>query len=269
VAIHSIYKDFIRFLDRLNENEDQWKAYQKYYLEPYKDFLLNYWQHFQGIGIEEIKERVERIKGRHYSNLKSLVAQENLEKIIENALIRCKEIIAPPYEPDIYLIVGFFSPEGFVIEFKSKPIIGIGLERFKDFNLLDIAFAHEYAHWLASCLNDYSNPKGTLGNKLLHEGLAFVFSKLAFPNKPLYKNLFLSRATLNWCIANEEYLLAIAKSKINSTVAASDLFKLDGQELGIPPRAGNYISYKLVGQYLSNQGREKLKQLLTLREISL
>lgn len=269
MPIHSTYKDFIRFLDRLNESEDQWEAYQKYYLHPHKDFLLNYWRHFQGIGIEAIKERVGRIKDGHYSNLKTLLAQENPEEIVENTLTRCKQIIVPPYEPDIYLIVGFFSSEGFVIGFRNKPIIGISLERFKDFNLLDIVFAHEYAHWLTSCLRNVDSSAATLGNKLLREGLAFVFSKLAFPNKPLYKNLFLSRATLNWCIANEEHLLAIAKSKINSTAAASNFFRLGANESGIPPRAGNYISYKLVEQYLSNQGRENLKKLFSLTDVPL
>ena len=269
MPIYPIYKDFMKFLNRLDKGENQWEAYQKYYLEPHRDFLLNYWQYLSDIGFEAIKQRVKRIKENHYSNLKSLLAQEIPEKIVENAYRRCKEIISPPYEPDIYLMVGFFSSEGFVIEFRNKPIIGIGLERFRDFNLLDIVFAHEYAHWLTSSLSNANNPTGTLGNILLREGLAFVFSKLAFPNKPLYKHLFLSRARLNWCIANEEHLIAIAKLKINSATAVSNFFKLGDNELGIPPRAGNYVSYRLVERYLSSQGREKLKKLFYLKDIPL
>ena len=268
MLIYSIYKDFIRFLERMDQDNGVWESYRKYYLEPNKEFLLNYWQYFTDMGFEVVKQRVERIRKSHYSNLRSLLMQEIPEKIIKSAYGKCKKIISPPYEPSVYLIVGFFSSEGFVIKFRGKPIIGIGLERFTNFDLLDIIFAHEYAHWLTSCLNDADNSTGTLGNMLLREGLAFVFSKLVFPNKPLYKHLFFSRARLNWCIANEGHLMAIAKSRLYS-LATLNLLKLGDSELEIPPRVSNYISYRLVEQYLSDQGIERLKQLFYLKDIPL
>lgn len=46
------------------------------------------------------------------------------------------------------MFVGFFSPDGFVMNYNKKPVICFGLERFKDFELLKNLFVHEYAHFL-------------------------------------------------------------------------------------------------------------------------
>lgn len=261
----SIYRDFLEFLKKLSGDGDPWELYTKCYLNPHRDFLLSYWESFPLMGLDQVRQRVERIKRSDYANLQSLLLRENPEAIVGGALRRCEAVFPAPEEPDTYLIVGFFSSEGFVIQYKGKPVVGMGLERFKDFRSLGLIFAHEYCHYLRSLTGKRKDSleKRNLGETLLSEGLSVLFSQLVFPERTLPEHLLISRARLNWCITNEEWLKSLVRSELDSRKQVSVLFNAGSEELDIPPRVGHYIGYSLLKEHQVKTG-ETLAELLKL-----
>ncbi len=266
MPIVSAYRDFLRFLARLGKGRSAWELYQVCYLDHYRDFLLSYWSNFASMDLEQIRKRVERVKRNDYSNLESLLRTEEPEEIVRRALQRCGSVAPVPKEPTIYLMVGFFSSEGFVIRLKGKPVIGIGLERFRDLSSLGLILAHEYCHYLRSSLHEEVEPgKGkTLGEMLLSEGLSAFFSQLVFPEKPLYDHLLITRARYNWCVENEDYLTRLAWSEFDSPRLVPVFFKMGSHKLGIAPRAGIYLGYSLLRDHQDRTGAT-FSQLLGLK----
>ncbi|MDH5386611.1 MAG: hypothetical protein OEY18_18070, partial [Candidatus Aminicenantes bacterium] len=92
----------------------------------------------------------------------------------------CSGIVSPREEPDVYPMVGFFSPDGFVMNFKGRPVICFGLERFRDFKLLKILFAHEYAHYLLNWGRGEVPEDKEFIWLLVSEGIGTCFSQHAF-----------------------------------------------------------------------------------------
>lgn len=238
------------------------------YLNPHRDFLFSYWEHFTLLDLERIRDRVERIRRRDYANLESLLRAESPEEIVEDALHRCENVFRAPKEPPVYLIVGFFSSEGFVVRFKGNPVIGIGLERFRDFRPLGLIFAHEYCHYLRHLLGKDPEPpeRRTLGAMLFSEGLSSLFSEQVFPERPLNEHLCISRARLNWCLENEEFLKEVVKKEFRSQRLIPALFKLGSEKLGVPPRVGGYLGYRLLKTYEKRTGAT-ISRLLNLDDL--
>lgn len=272
MAFYPLYEDFLKFLRALGQG-DAWESYRKYYFEPHREFLLGYWRTFPWMDLSQLRDRVRRIRRGDYSLLEELLASTDLEQLGREVLDRCMEVLPAPREPDVYFMVGFFSPEGFVMEFKGKPVIGFGLERFKSFRLLPIIFAHEYCHYLRRLLNrglskDETEGKDeTLGEVLLAEGLSAIFSRLAFPEQDLNEHLFLSRARLNWCQQNEERLRELVEAELESSSLVTALFSSGCHQLGLPPRTGYYLGYRFVEDYLLKRSREDLKSIIQARSI--
>lgn len=267
MTFHLLHKDFLRFLHSL-DHEEAWKSYRKYYFDPHRKFLLNYWRTFRWMDMDQLKERVYRIKRGDYSTLEDLLATTDLRSLGEEALVRCMGLLPAPQEPDVYFMVGFFSADGFVIEFRGKPVIGFGLERFKSFRPLPIIFAHEYCHYLRSLSHkdlfkaDGRPERKTLGEVLLAEGLSGVFSQLVFPKRHLSEHLFLPPERLYWCQKSEVRLRELIKSELQSPRLVPALFGPDHHKVGIPPRAGYYLGYRLTKDRLFKYGRESLNNLI-------
>jgi hypothetical protein len=148
MMLYSLYRDFFRFLEKIPSSSNQWGIYFSHYYKIHQEFLENYFSYFHLINSSNLKQRVETIRASDYSQLKHLVSVSPPEEIIKEAYERCIRIVPVKDEPDVYLLVGFFSPDAFVLNFRAKPIICFGLERFRDFKLLRILFVHEYAHFL-------------------------------------------------------------------------------------------------------------------------
>lgn len=263
MPLYLLYRDFVRFLQALDRKEDPWECYQRHYLQPHQDFLFAYWRCFQWMDLEQITQRVRRVRRGDYCSLETPPGGQPPEQIARETLRRCQQIVATATEPEVYLFVGFFSADAFVMPFKGKPVIGVGLERFKDFSSLGIILAHEYCHWLRQC--KIGNQPPTLGNKLLSEGLATVFSQLVFPHSPLHKYLFLSPERVSWCRQNLPILLKLIQPELNSYRLTALFFKKGNSE--IPPRTGNYLGYRFVAEYMTRCGRQKIRKLIEIENI--
>ncbi|HID10060.1 MAG TPA: hypothetical protein EYP17_01990 [Candidatus Latescibacteria bacterium] len=248
MPVFPIYRDFLRFLEALSRGAPPWEAYVEYYARPHRRFLGACWEAF-GIDEEALRARVERVRRGHYSLLEGLLWMEEPEDIVLRALGRCFRLTPPPEEPEVYLTVGFFSPDAFVLKVGGKPKIGFGLERFQDFRLLGLLVAHEYAHWLRRMLRGFPEEENW-GERLVSEGLAVFFSGRAFPGTPPYRLLRLPRARWNWCLENEALLW--------ERVAHEVIF---GEEL--PPRTWTYIAYRLIQSFDARREHD-LRDLLTI-----
>ncbi|UCE19363.1 MAG: hypothetical protein JSV84_03185 [Gemmatimonadota bacterium] len=265
---HSIYKDFLRFLDAL-ETEGAWEAYTKYYYDPHKEFLDSYWRTFRWMDLHQIQQRVTKVKKQDYSTLVRLLSEIDLENTVKNVLAKCTNVLEIQEEPAVYFMVGFFSADGFVLEHKGKPVIGFGLERFKSWRLLPLLFAHEYAHFLRHVLRSdepyICDGVDGVSRSLLSEGISMVFSEVVFPEYALNDHLFLSRERLLWCQENDEYLRDLVGQALKGEWDVA-LVRNGDAKIGVPPRVGNYIGYNFVKRFLEKQGVSRIHSLLSLRD---
>ncbi len=261
MKVHSLYKDFFHFLSGITSRSDKWAHYNAHYYQIHKEFLETYFSHFPLIDFSNLKERVEAIKPSDYSQQRSLISVCPPEPIIKEAYERCARIIAPKEKPPVYLFIGFFSPDGFVMDFEGKPIICFGLERFKDFNLLKILFAHEYAHFLLNLSRGEVPEDKKFKWLLLSEGICTYFSRLAFPEYKLPDHFLFRRDRLNWCQKNESYLREIYCSGEYSSRQLIDFFKKGNAELDLPTNTGKYLGFLAVEKYLEKHKNKEISFL--------
>ncbi len=269
MRIFSLYKDFFTFLEKITPRSSKWKIYATHYFNPHQEFLENYFSHFPLIDFPNLKDRVERIKASDYSPQKHLTSVCPPENIIKEAYEKCRSIVSSKEEPEVYLLIGFFSPDAFVMNFRRKPVICFGLERFRDFRLLRILFAHEYAHFLLNLSRGEIPEDKKLKWLLISEGIGTYFSSLAFPECNISDHLLMRRDRLNWCQEHEDYLRDIYLSGRHSSVELIDFYRKGNQELDIPPRAGKYLGFQAVRKYLAQGEGKNINSLFSDKKLLL
>jgi hypothetical protein len=262
VKVHSLYKDFFHFLSRISSQSDKWALYKAHYYQLHQDFLERYFSHFPLIDFSILRQRVEAIRPSDYSQQRSLISVCPPEPIVNKAYERCTSVVAPKEKPAVYLFIGFFSPDGFVMDFKGKPVICFGLERFKDFNLLKILFAHEYTHYLLNLSKGEVPEDKKFKWLLLSEGTATYFSQIAFPETKLSDHFLFRRDRMNWCQENESYLREIYGSGKYSSQELIDFFKNGNADLDLPPRAGKYLGFLAAKKYLGHHKNKDISSLV-------
>ncbi len=263
MKIFSLYRDFFKFLDKIPSAEEKWKIYWTDYYQPHQDFFEDYFSHFPLLDFSSLKQRVEKIKASDYSWLKHLISSCGPEKIIQDAYQKCQRIVPTREEPEVYCIIGFFSPDGFVMNYQGKSVICFGLERFKDFRLLRIIFAHEYAHFLLNKSAGKVPEDKEIKWLLLSEGIGTYFSSLTFSGCKLYEHFLLARSTLNWCQRNESYLRKIYDFQKFSPIQLADFYIKGNPDLDIPPRSGKYLGFQAVKKYLTQNRDKNISSLLS------
>lgn len=269
MRIFSLYQDFFLFLENILPNSEKWRVYSDYYYNPHQEFFEVYFSHFPTLDSPALKKRVETIKVADYSWLKALISRCPPENIIEEAYERCRLIAPSPDEPDVYLIVGFFSPDGFIMDLRGKPVICFGLERFRDFRLLKILFAHEHAHYLLNLSRGEAPEEKELKWVLVSEGISTYFSYSAFPEQHASDHFLFSRDRLNWCQDNEDYLRALYNSGQYSKRKLLNLYDRGDPDLDIPPRAGKYLGFKAVEKFLDKNKGKGITELLIDKDLAL
>ncbi len=263
MKIFSLYKDFFRFLERISSGSSQWEDYITHYFHLHQEFLEDYFSCFPRVSLPNLRQRVEKIKASDYSWLKHLVSICPPEEIIKKAYGRCRRFFPAGHEPEVYLFIGFFSPDAFVMDHQGQPVICFGLERFRDFRLLKILFAHEFAHFLLN-LNKGEVPESKRAKWLLiSEGIGTYFSFLAFPERTLPDHLLLGRDIFNWCQDHEDDLRRIFSSKKFTQEELIEIFRMGKKELGIPPRAGKYLGFQAVKRSMETEKQRPVDALFS------
>jgi hypothetical protein len=260
--VNLLYPDFFLFLEDLQRGADAWHAYCEHYLQKHERILRDYWQQVLGLPESEWKARVERVQPSHYAHLRELVQKTDLQAIVGEALGRCLAVCPPSLiqgrreAPAVSLLVGFFSPDAFLFQVQGEWHIGIGLERYRDFELLPILVAHEYGHWLRR-LSVKNNE--TVAEKLVGEGVAVAFSRAAYPEKPLAAHLRVSPGRLRWWQDHASllwqrlmpHLDARSDRMVREWFASPDR-ESDGER--VFARAAGYLGYSAVSAYAASKG---------------
>ncbi len=257
MKIHSLYLDFLKFLDQMKE-DDPWPSYQRLYLNPHEKFLKAYWKNFNHFGLDQIADRVRQIKKGDYGHLRSLIQSQDPGVLAGEALERCQRVFPLEPQPPVYLFVGFFSADGVTVEVDGSPSIALGLERFQDFQDLPLLISHEYGHCARrSLLKDVFPPgERNLLFTIIAEGLSVLFSEVVYPDVPRHRHLFLTPERLQWCQENQETLLELAGADLASAKLVPVLFGPGDPRAGLPPRLGYFIARQMLGHCLSHHGAE-------------
>ncbi len=254
MPVKALYKDFLRFLDSLPE-DDPWPVYEKVYLQPHEDFFRAYWKNFPQLSRDELARRVRDIKKEDYGHLCSLMHAEDPESLTQEALRRCQKILPLDPEPPVYLFVGFFSADGVTIEVAGAPAVAIGMERFHDFKDLPLLVAHEYGHCTQRIhLQEFFPKKRNLLFSIIGEGLAVLFSEAAFPEIPLHRHLYLTPERWQWAKENRDVVLDLATPDLASDRLIPVLFGPGDANAGLPPRLGYFVAREMLGHCLSRHG---------------
>ncbi len=271
MAIHCLYEDFFQFLQALETAQDPWEAYQNLYFRPHRDFFRVYWKtFFPQMDLRTLQDRVRRVRPGHYASLQQLISHSRPETIAQKVISKCLAMLPRFPAPDVYLLVGFFSADGFIVDVTGWPAIGIGLERYRDFHLLDIILAHEYCHYARRLALGVSPEPVTqsLARKLLSEGLSVAFARRIYPRRKLEDHLLMSRRRLNWCQKNEALLESMAQEDPGSPRLVSIFFGRGKPSANIPPRTGIYLGFRLVERVLEEKGEVTFEGLLGVEDIT-
>jgi len=273
MKVFSPYRQFFDFLGKISSppirKKRKWPLYIEYYYRPHQELLDAYFSHSPLADPAVLEGRVETIKAADYAGLKSLCDVTPPEAIIEASYEKCRAVVSPPQELEAYLIVGFFSPEGFVMDFRGRPVLGFGLERFKDFRLLPVIFAHEYVHFLLRLTDPAAREFQRVRWLVISEGLATIFPAQVFPGRPPADYFLFRRDRLNWCQANEIRLRDIYCSGRYSAQELMDFYERGNPDLDLPPRAAKYLGYRAIEKFLAQSPGATLSRLLLEKDLAL
>jgi len=261
--IHCYYRDFFLFLKMMNLEKDPWRAFRRYYFDRYRDYFSCLWFEYQGYTLKNIRERVLSIRKEDYSDVEEALKLYDIEESTRETLVHLRSILHYHEVCNIYLFIGFFSPDMFVMKFGGDYVICCGLERFHNFKNYPLLLSHEFCHFVHKKL--HGEEEDTLSARLVNEGLSVYFSSVAFPGLRPYQYLFMKRANYNTL---EEKYPCIRKAILNGEIKDDDLFH--GASDKFPPRTGYFIGYKMVLEFVNRRGIKDTEKLIEkCREIQL
>jgi len=234
--------------------KDKWGVFKRYYYNKHYEFLSNVWFDYQRYTLRNIRERVKMIKKAHYADVESALKIYDIEESTREIILHCKSLFYDPDKCDIFLFVGFFSPDAFVLRYRGDFVICVGLERFHDFQNYEILLSHEYFHYIQ---NKGGKEQESPIYRLIREGLSVYFSKIAYPGKKENLYFFLNDETFALLRDNDA---AIIKRIRESGVNWEDLFSAQSKKF--PPRSGYFIGYKIISDFIDHTGDRDLHLLL-------
>jgi hypothetical protein len=193
------------------------------------------------------QERVGAVRPEDYGTLRALVAETDLAEAAREAMARCQEVAPLSPEPEIYFLVGFFSPDGFAFEVKGRWAIGIGMERITTPRSIPVLLAHEYMH----CRRNRLRRPTTLGERIVEEGFAVEMAARAFPERPPQEHLMVGRGQLAAFAEYEEQLWEAVRPLLGSQDEALSARILYGRSRRAewPSRTGMYLGWRLVQDF--------------------
>jgi hypothetical protein len=249
MAAHLVYEDFLRFLGAVaSHSGDPWELYQRLYVDRHRAVIEAWWRQCMGLPDQVWADRVRRVRPQDYGLLQEVAGETDLVEIARDAMARCQRVAPLSPEPEVYYLVGFFSPHGFAFEVEGAWAIGIGMERLGSLRLVPLLLAHEYAHCRRRALG---RPR-RLGGRLVDEGFAVELSRRAFPDRSEEEHLLMSRGQVAALRDYEAQLWAAVSPLLDSEdegLAARVLYGRAGRREW-PSRAGMYLGWRVAHDFL-------------------
>ncbi len=255
VKIRCLYRDFFLFLRMINLESDRWAAFKRYYFGKHRGFLSHIWYEYQNFTPGNIRERVAALKREDYAQIENELKLFDIEEHSREVVQHCNDLLHEPELCSVYLFIGFFSPDGFVTRYHGSYVICIGLERFRNFRDFDILLSHEYCHYILNKRGGECSE--SLARRVVREGIAVYFSRLAYPGRADERYLFLSKERVYRLHDMYESILEnIRKGELN----AVQLFGPESDTL--PPRTGYYVGFRLVDDFIRKTGVSDIQFLI-------
>jgi hypothetical protein len=247
-----LHQDFLRFVDALAGGEGEaWDLYCKHYLSPNRAVLDAWWEQCLGLPVVAWTDRVQRVRPEEYELLRQVVSEADLGEMARDTVERCQGVIPLRPAPEVYFLVGFFSPDGFAFFVDGRWAIGIGLERLTSSRLIPVLVAHEYAHCYRRRLSD----SRTLGERLVDEGFAVALSARAFPERSEAEQLLMRPGQVAALRDYEAELWQHIGPHLGSEESeiAGKLLYGRSERAEWPGRAGVYLGWRLVSEFLADR----------------
>jgi hypothetical protein len=266
MKVHCPYRDFFLFLRVLDLEGDPWRAFRRYYFDPHREFLSAVWFDHQGFTRKQIRERAAAIRKSHYAHLESALKLFDIEEETRAAIMHCKRVYYHPGRCNVYLFIGFFSPDAFVLRHGGEAVICVGLERFRDFSRYPLLLAHEYFHYvqkqeeLPPAASSALERQRAVLDALVEEGLCVYFSMLAYPGGKEHEYCFLSEQRRREL---DERFPDIHELFMREKPDLQQLFTSHQEKF--PGRSGYYLGYRLVSAYAERTGTRDPGALLRSR----
>ncbi len=251
MSVHLLYEDFLRFIHALAAGEGEaWDLYCKYYLTPNRSVLEAWWEQCLGLPAATWVDRVRRVRPQEYEVLHQVIAEDDVQGMARDSLERCQEVVSLRPEPEVYFLVGFFSPDGFAFIVEGEWAIGIGMERLTSSRLIPVLVAHEYAH----CYRRRLSKSRTLGDRLVEEGFAVELSAHAFPERSQAEHLLMQPGQAAALRDYEGELWRHISPHLGSEEPEISGKLLYGfpEKAEWPGRAGVYLGWRLASEFLAD-----------------
>lgn len=253
MTAHLLYQDFLLFLEALSEGPaDPWSVYQEHYLAPHRTVLEAWWEQVIGLPRETWIDRVRQVRAQDYGLLQMMLAEGDLGETARDVMARCEAILPLSSEPEIYFLVGFYSPDAFTLRVEGEWAIGVGLERFRNQRLIPVLLAHEYLHCYR---RGRLPPARALGERMVEEGFAVAFSTRVFPERPAHEHLLMRPGQVTVIREYEQRLWSVIRPKlgmVDHQLAARVIYGREERNQW-PSRSGVYLGWRMVEGFLARE----------------
>lgn len=259
---HWLYRDFLATYEQC-PTDDLWiETYSRTYLRPHAYLLTPL--HFSPKGFlseEQALARMSQLGRQHFSPLiQAIQRPDDYEETLGEMACQLLAILRHhPRHRDMYVIVGLDCTNIYSLVHDKRDVTVFCVEnvqgRLEDARLL---LAHEIHHWArqASFRNVFAS---TLGERLVTEGLAAVFSEEVCPGRAISEYCFVPAATVKWVEEHWPHLEAlISWDHLYETKLLDSLFaRQPANSLlpAMPPRVGYVYGYLKVRAFLQALNR--------------
>ena len=278
--ICNITDDFLKKVYPKIGKEGVWEAYNEFYYKPNKEILNLHFNRWNGFDKEELKNIVNKWSKNEFKNVIKAIERFNFNKV-EEVIKRSERVLGKLNNLEIYFIIGDFRSGIYIDQYDNKNIIVIAFEVVSQYGKLEEVILPSISHELFH-LYHYSKlnkknifRKDSFQKLLIDDGLASYFSYMVNTEYSLEKVLIYTKKQMNMIKKNERrYWQQIsqsmkAKSKQECIVLFNAPKKMWKEKLDFipdwPPRISYYYGFKIIEQYINENGKDYIKKLMLLK----
>ncbi|MBN2323647.1 MAG: hypothetical protein JXQ30_07930 [Spirochaetes bacterium] len=262
MRIQCLYRDFFLFLKMMNLEKDHWRTFRRLYYDRHEEFLSSALRQCGDMTLKSLKKRITSIQKRHYQKLEALIKVYDIEDHTKEIVQRCKDLLHYQASCNLFIFVGFGGPASFVMQYKTKPVICIDLERVPgetgDFRYYPVLLSHLFCRYIQEVRT--KEAAKTPLRRLISSGISVHFSRQAYPGYDDRIYLFLPEEARTWLDEHHEDVY----SAVMKGGRDADLFAYGPKKK--PGRAAPYLGYKIVGDYVRETGEQSTSLLIEQAE---